>query len=780
MKKILKIARVELSVLFYSPVAWLMLAIFMVQCGVVFYDALLGIRNAVSMGYDVGAITPNLLGTRPGGLARIIIDSLFMYMPILTMGLMSRETSSGSIKLLLSSPVKVHQIILGKYLAIIGFGLGFVAIVACYDLMGLYVIKNADSGLFFAQLLGIYLLICAYAAIGLFMSCLTSYQIVAFISTIAVFAVMRYVGGIWQDIDFVRDLTYFLSISGRPEKMGFGLITSKDLFYFLIIIASFLLLCGFKLKSAMESKPWSVHVARHVLLICCALGLGYVTSRPSLIGYLDMTERQTMTIAAVSQQIAGRFDDGLKITAYTNALAPYSWPLFPMSRNMDLDKWEGYQRFIPGLQTSYAYYYQKPVDPAFDDFKADGNKERPLTDVHAIAKRAFENMDVDGRPFMSPAQMEQLIDLRPEGYLSVRRLEYQGSGAFLRFSLQEPDPDPSEMEINAALKRLIVKAPSVVFLTGNARGTATKADRDYQLAGVRQVRRLALINQGFDVSTVDLAHQEIPADASIVVLGDPTAALTAAEQAKVEAYLHDGGNMLIMGEPGRQQVLNPILKVLGVQLKEGILVFPDRDVTPGFLSARLLPSAASLDPFMNLIVARGAPVATQGASAVEYSAVAGYSIKPLLLTPPGSRIEQAGIKRSPLTGDIDVGAMNIRAGSVPGAEKGLFVGTYPIAVSMTRSLDGRQQRVIVSGDADFMSNGELDRSRGMNTQYMHGIFRWLSNGEFPVYTPRLPPRDTDLLVSREVIKVWMWIGKAGLPALLLIVGAIILFRRRAQ
>jgi ABC-2 type transport system permease protein len=88
--------------------------------------------------------------------------------------------------------------------------------------------------------------------------------------------------------------------------------------------------------------------------------------------------------------------------------------------------------------------------------------------------------------------------------------------------------------------------------------------------------------------------------------------------------------------------------------------------------------------------------------------------------------------------------------------------------------------VIVSGDADFMSNAEIERRPAPNERYFHGLFQWLSGGEFPVYTPRPGPVDVDLLMTRETIKLWSWIFKAGLPALFVIAGAILLFRRRAK
>jgi ABC-2 type transport system permease protein len=788
MRKILKIAKVELNVLFYSPVAWLLLAVFLVQCSVHLFGGLLATRTQLSSGYRItSSLTASLLSTSPGGLASAVLDSLYMYMPILTMGLMSRETSSGSIKLLQSSPVKIREIVLGKYLAIITFGLAFVAIVACCDLAGFYAIESADVGLMLAALLSIYVLLCAYAAIGLFMSCLTSYQIVAFISTIAVFGVMGYVNVLWQDIDFVRDLTYFLSISGRAEKMGGGLITTRDVFYFLIIIVSFLIMSGLKLKSSMESKPWHVHAAKYAALAVCALGLGYVTSRPTFTGYLDVTAQKSRTITEVSQEIARKFaagQDAPRMTTYANLLAPNVWEVLPAERNVDRGKWENYQRFIPDMEMSYVYYYQFPVDPRFDDLKGTNallgtDNRKALPNVQAFAERAFRNMGISGRRFLSPAQIDAVVDLKPEGYLPLRRLEYQGKSSVVRFYVEENIPDVAfEQEANAAFKRLLVAAPKVVFLTGNnARVPDSNAGRHYSNSSNRGTRRPSLVNQGFDIGAVDLARQEIPADASLVVLADPTLELTAADQAKVEAYLARGGNMLIAGEPGRQRILNPLLNGLGVQLEEGMAVVADRNLTPGFLRAKVSKDASRLGSFMDS-VSRGEDIEIQGAAALDYHANARFSIQPLLWSPAESWKETA-LEYSPVTGEIDTDALTPGAGSAATASR-RGQKASPIALALSRNLNGNEQRVIVSGDADFMSNVEIDRRPPPNVRYFHGLFQWLSGGEFPVYTTRPDPADVDLLMTRETLKTLGWIFKAGLPALVVLAGVILLFRRRAK
>lgn len=767
MRKILKIAKLELSILFYSPVAWLVLAIFMVQCAMGFLDNMQSTRTGLTLGYGGRPITATLFGGN-SGLFTSIQGNLYLYLPILTMGLMSRETSSGSIKLLLSSPVRLREIILGKYLAIIGYGLMLIAVLGIFALIGIFSIPNADAGMVCAGLFGLYLLVCTYAAIGLFMSCLTTYQVVAAISTLAVFAVLRFVGTLGQEIDFVRDLTYFLSISGRSTKMVAGMITTKDVLYYLIIIALFLSLCVLRLKNERELRPMSIKAGRYVLLVCCALLLGYLSARPMFTGYLDATTAKSLTITKGSQQIAKQIKGELKVTTYANMLAPQVWSLLPAARNNDLGLLEQYQRFIPDLNVSYTYFYEKPVDSDYADYRHNPNL-RGITNTDQIAEKMATNMDINGKLFMPPASINKLINLKPEGYMSVRKLEYNGKSTFLRFYVGpgEQNPNPSEAEFMAALKRLLIKVPKIAFLTGNnERGTVNRGDREYQLISAMKVRRNALVNQGFDVDTIDLNHQEIAADIDILVLGDPTILFTPQAQQKLSAYINKGGNMLITGDPGRQEILNPILQQLGVQLKAGLLVKPDKNLTPGFISAGFPAQPVDLDSNINRLQTGGGTVAMQGAVAVENIANAGFTVKPILLSPPDGWNKM---------GEVDLTSSAMTFDPAKGDQKGAF----PVTMAMTRKVNNKEQRIIVSGDADFISNAELTRpKRGYNEYYMFGLFRWFSNGNFPVDVTRPEPKDLTMSVSREQITVMNYICKGLIPAVIAILGAIVLFKRR--
>ena len=257
MKTIFRLAKTELRILFCSPVSWLILVIFAFQAGLSFSDNFGGQLKRQALEYGLGDIT---LETFAGyvGLMTSMVRNLYLYIPLITMGLMSRELSSGSIKFLYSSPITTRQIILGKYLSMMIYGAMLMAILLIYIIFGAFTIENMDLPLALTGLLGLYLLTCAYAAIGLFMSSITSYQVVAAMGTLAILAVLNFIGDVGQGIAFVRDITYWLSMSGRAYKFLAGMICSEDMLYFIIVISLFILLSIMRLQSGRKKRSLPV------------------------------------------------------------------------------------------------------------------------------------------------------------------------------------------------------------------------------------------------------------------------------------------------------------------------------------------------------------------------------------------------------------------------------------------------------------------------------------------------------------------------------------------
>ena len=733
MRVIIKIARQELSLLFHSPVAWLILIVFPIQIGIDYLHYVQMIGRAQRMGHHFTDVTMMVFAGKEGFFPGVK-NTLYFYIPLLTMGLISRETHSGSIKLLLSSPIRIRDIVLGKYLAMMGYGALLLVIICLYALSGAFFIEHIDWTLLCSGAMGLYLLICAYAAIGLFMSSLTTYQVVAAISTLAVLAVLNFIGSLFQGNDTVRHITYFMSISGRTEQFIYGLISSEDVLYFFLVIGFFLAITGMRLQDERTAKPAFLRTARYVGLIGLCFLVGYISSRPLLTGYADMTATKTHTLGPQSRELIKQMDKPLKITTYVNIFDNNYYLGAPEKKSDDERLLTPYRRFLPNLEMNYVYYY---------DFANNKSlyKNYPGESDAAIAKKVADIQGLDIKEVVPPAQIRKMVDLGPEENRLVRLLQYGKEKTFLRY-YNDIMIYPGEQEFTAALKRIVTPGviPVVTFVTGNRERSITRAGDDALRMFVNELTfRGALINQGFNVDTVNLAAQDIPAATSVLVIADPKTAFLPAEQEKLEQYIASGKNLLAITEPGSQQVLAPLLQQLDIQPGDAPVQEESRDYAPDFILAGFSGSAGDVSPKLAALHADSAVVSMLGAVSLRYGTR--FHTVPLLVT----KDNQA------------------------------------LAVAIERKQQGKTQRIIVAGDADFLSTAELSRHKPSvwNQPFITEMFRWFTYGEFPVNTGAI--KSTDAIDSDDKGILTMRIFFFGfLPVSLLIFAAVLLLYRKRR
>ncbi|WP_212005193.1 Gldg family protein [Chitinophaga sp. HK235] len=772
MKTIIKIAKTELRTLFYSPIVWFLMIAFLVQCALAYMGLLeryLNYQEAGGLSATFIAHLTQRIFLSQDGFFNSVMDKLYLYIPLLTMGLISRETSSGTMRLLYSSPVKVWQIVLGKYAATMVYSLMMVGIAGICMAVGVFNIQSVDVGMLLSATLGFYLLLCTYAAIGLFMSCLSTYQVVAAISTFVAIAALSYVGSLWQNIDFVRDLTYFLSLSGRAHKLLGGLISTGDVLYFVLVTAMFLAFSYLKLKGGTESKPMIVKGARYVVVFVLVLLIGYFSSRPRFIGYYDATALKSNTLTPKLQDITKAFNDGpLEITVYNNLLNRNYYMGLPQARNGFIGRWGTYLRFKSDINFQFVNYYDSTYDDSQDDLKYYKGKS-----LKEIAEQKAKAQKLDINIFKTPEEIRKMIDLKPELGRFVMQLRYKNKTTFLRV-FRDMEFFPGESEIAAAFKRLQQsRMPRVAFLTGELeRSIHNSGDRDYKKLNNEPTFRHALINQGFDVDTVNAQTADIPTDITALVVADPKAAFSETVLIKLKKYIDNGGNLLIAGEPGKQAVLNPLLQSLGVQLMDGIIAQPGKDMAPDMALSYLTSTAAAFTKQVGKAYKDSLRVSMPGATGLTWDSNNGFTVKPLLM----SDATESWIKKDRLV--TDSGQI------VFSAANGDDRRSVPLALSLSRKVHGREQRIIVTGDADCISNSELTAVHGdkqfANFYFSTSLFSWLSYGEFPIYTILPEGKDKKINITPsglEVQKIFLlWV----LPGLLLALGAAILIKRKRR
>jgi ABC-2 type transport system permease protein len=771
MKMIYKIAKTELRNLFYSPVAWFLAVAFFVQCAYFYTNVLYGtaklqelLLNNNPKFKDFGIVSQTMrIFLNTNGIFSNALQNLYLFVPLLSMGLISREINNGTIKLLYSSPVKLRQIVLGKYLAIMMYNLLLLAIIGVFMVSGAFNIKSVDYGMLLSASLGFYLLVCAYAAIGLFMSSLTTYQIVSAIGSFIIIFILSRIGGLWQKIDFVRDLTYFLSLSGRTSKMLQGLITTKDVIYFLVIIYMFLAFTLLRLRGARQSWSWHRKARGYALVSIIVLVIGYLGSRPVFTLYWDTTADNANTIHPRTQQAIKELGkDPLEVTLYTNILGGGAFQGLPQNRNTYLSEvWDKYLRFKPDIQLNYVYYYAY-------DASVDGGSLRksfPGKTTKQMAEQMIGGYDEKVSRFQSPEAVRKTIDLLPENYRLVMHLKYKGRSTFLR-TYDDNIFWPLEQQVAAAFKRLAqAKLPRIAFVTGDLeRSIYKKGEREYRTHARAIEFRFSLTNVGFDADTISLSTGDIPSDVTTLVLADPRTRLGDTALAKIRRYIDDGGNMLILGEPGKQQMLNPLLEQLGIQLTDGILVEPSKDEMPQMVQPYLTKIASNLAEDGRLLEMKKSGdtvnILMPGATAISSSGHGSFKVSPLLMT-----TEQTWLKAGTLVTDSVAPEYSPQEGDIK--------GTFPTAVALTRESNNRQQRIVVCSDADFISN-----LRGGSLYLGMAIYSWLNDNAYPIYTPRADARDNKVTITAagvDMLKIiYIWV----LPALILLAGSILLIRRK--
>lgn len=728
--------KTELRILFCSPIAWLILIVFAFQAGYCLWDLMDSQLKTQLMGGSLYAVSTTILSGMYG-LMTMMLRNLYLYIPLLTMGMMSRELSSGSIKLLYSSSASNFQIILGKYLSTMVYGLALNGVLILGALVVFAYVKSPDISAVLVALLGFYLTICAYSAIGLFLSTITHYQVVAAMGTLVVLASLNFIGEVGQSIDFVRDLTYWLSISGRSSVFMDGMICSQDLLYFILVILLFLALSVVKLKSERQSVSRLINTGRYLGVIVVVLLLGYLSSRPSMIKYYDATSTKRNTLTEESQRILSGLNGSLTINSYVNILDPRYYIGMPDNRNRDKAKFVKYFRFKPEIKMNYIYYYDKAENSYLDNNFPDLNEKERMLKLSSI-------YNYNPKMFISPEEIKKQIDLSGEKNTFVREIVSEnGRKIFLRV-YNDNITDPGEIEITTALKTLLVSSPEIGFVTGHGERTISNSSNNgYSAFAVQRDFRYSLINQGFNVSNVELNQ---PVDVDILILSDMRSAYTEQEMKNYNDFLERGGNLIILGEPKRQAVMNPLLAPLGLKLTDDLLVQPSKtyldDLVLGYVTDESVGAIASLSRMKPYSITMPT---TCGIEYLADSSIQAFTMTEIL------RTKDKGVWNEKETVNF------VDEKSVCNPAQNEIEKSYPVMVRLARMVNSKEQRIFVTGDADCFSSGEMSVERGgirsNNFGLIPVLLKNLTYDAFPVTMSRETPPDNELHYTQDILSV---------------------------
>ncbi|MCC7477313.1 ABC transporter permease subunit [bacterium] len=243
MSKIAAVWRREFRQFWLSPVAYIVICVFLVISTWLFMKGFF-IVNDASMDQLFG-----------------LIPWFFLFLlPALTMRQWAEEQASGTIELLMTQPVSEREVVWGKYLSTVTLLAVILILTVPLTLTVSALSQNGlDGGVVFANYLGAFLLGSAFLAIGGWISSFTRNQIIAFILSIAVIFGLIIVGESMVTIFIGKGASWlvpaleYIGLRQHYGSMQRGVIDTRDLFYYVSVIWLFLYLT----TRAVESRRWS-------------------------------------------------------------------------------------------------------------------------------------------------------------------------------------------------------------------------------------------------------------------------------------------------------------------------------------------------------------------------------------------------------------------------------------------------------------------------------------------------------------------------------------------
>ena len=253
MRNALAIANKEFRSYFASPIAYILIGLFSLLFGYFFYVFLMVfVRQSEQMMQFGGGGGANVNQMMIRGLFQNTAVIILFVMPMITMRTYSEEKRSGTIELLLTSPLTDLEIIVGKFLGALALYAAML-IVTMFYMAILFRIGNPEWRPIVAGYLGLLLMGGCFLSAGLFISSLTKNQIVAGFLTFATFLMLWIINWMGESSGpTTRDVLNYLSITEHLDDFSRGIIDTKHVVYYL----SFITFGLFLTAKSVDSERW--------------------------------------------------------------------------------------------------------------------------------------------------------------------------------------------------------------------------------------------------------------------------------------------------------------------------------------------------------------------------------------------------------------------------------------------------------------------------------------------------------------------------------------------
>jgi ABC-2 type transport system permease protein len=239
---VLSIARNEARRIFVSPLAWSVLFVLELVLGAIFGSILYSYAENPQVSDQFGGMASYVGGSLYG----FATFMMLLVMPLMTMRLFAEERKSGSITLLFSAPASLIEIVLGKFLGLVCFMLVALVLFAIIPL-SLLTGTHLDLGFIAAGALGLFLMMLAFGAAGLFVSTLTKEPTIAAVVSFGLLLLLWLIQMVADMQTALSPLFGYLSLISHFESLRRGIFNTADVVYYLLFATFFLWLAVLRL-----------------------------------------------------------------------------------------------------------------------------------------------------------------------------------------------------------------------------------------------------------------------------------------------------------------------------------------------------------------------------------------------------------------------------------------------------------------------------------------------------------------------------------------------------
>lgn len=702
----------ELKGYFRSMSGWLFLALFTLFAG----------RNFA--GYNLYGGYPYLAET----LAELLTILLFL-IPLLTMRSFAEEKKQKTDQLLLTAPVRLSEIIWGKYLAMVTL-MGIATMVLVFGNLLLLAYGEIPAGENAMAILGFFMYGCICIAVGMLLSSVTEHQFVAAILTYGVFLFLIFVPSLCNLLfgadSWIMAVMNLIDIMSPFSMLFSGIVDIRDCTYIVSVIALCLLFTY--LIIGKQSFSWKQMGKRRtitsaMIVVLAILGIIVlnvgVRCIPGEYTQLDLTKERWYSITDETKELLDTLDEDVTIYVI------------------------GDEYTVDGVIDLYLDAYQKYNNKINVEFKS-------LEDYPNFSSAYTEQVLYESDLIVTMGEKSRVITAT-QCFVT----EYTGYYDDYGMPVSTTTAIDVEGQITAALRSMLNdEIASVYFLEGHGEAVISEDILGRFQKGGYLAQNLSLIHEG-----------SIPEDAVTLVVNAPENDLTADEISAIRYYIESGGNAILIAsvDTADTPLYDALIEEYGVDMTEGSVLEGDSYYIYGQYAFSILP-----DVVYHTI--------TDSVYQNRY---------PLLMQSRGFTI------RDDVSGLLEVSALFttsdyayakvLESNTLMSYEEGDETGPFALGVCAEKYLDNGEVATVTMIGSPLFLNADVDRYVAeANSDIFFAAVNYGSDMELVTTIPAKSVA-TDYIVFSEAMQIlYSVVITVVIPLILLICGIVIVILRRRK